>query len=190
MVKSTQRRQTLDDGELLQRVRKGDHFAFKTLVEKYQRRVAATVYGILGNSPDVDDIGQETFIRFYQNLNVFRGDSGIGTYLTRIAINLSLNELRRRKRKKQKNFSEGDPGLERISDGNPGPEKTDEKKIIHTALGKLKPDDRTVIVLRILNGYTTEETADILRLPVGTVLSRLARAQQKLKKLITPLIGG
>ncbi|MBU4495720.1 MAG: sigma-70 family RNA polymerase sigma factor [Acidobacteria bacterium] len=180
----------MDERELLQRTRDGDHSAFKILVETHKHQVAAAVFGILGNSPEVDDIGQETFIKFYQNLNVFRGESGIGTYLVRIAINLSLNELRRKKRRKQKDFFEGDPGIERISDNNPGPEHTDEKKIVRSALQKLKPEDRMVIVLRLLNGYTTEETADILRLPMGTVLSRLARAQQKLKKILTPLTGG
>ncbi|MBU4204326.1 MAG: sigma-70 family RNA polymerase sigma factor [Acidobacteria bacterium] len=180
----------MDERELLQRTRDGDHSAFKILVETHKHQVAAAVFGILGNSPEVDDIGQETFIKFYQNLNVFRGESGIGTYLVRIAINLSLNELRRKKRRKQKDFFEGDPGIERISDNNPGPEHTDEKKIVRSALQKLKPEDRMVIVLRLLDGYTTEETADILRLPMGTVLSRLARAQQKLKKILTPLTGG
>ena len=189
-VAPAERRQRLDEQELLQRARGGDHSAFKILVEKYERLVASAVFGILGHSPEVDDIGQETFIRFYRNMNVFRGDSGIGTYLIRIAINLSFNELRRKKRRKQKDFLEGDPGIDRISDGNPGPEHTDDKKIVHSALQKLKPKDRTVIVLRLLNGYTTEETADILRIPIGTVLSRLARAQQKLKKIMTPLTGG
>ena len=87
--------------EILERAKNGDELAFRTIIEKYESRISATVTGILGFSADVDDIGQETFVRFYQSIHRFRGDSSIGTYLTRIAINLSLNELKRRKRKER-----------------------------------------------------------------------------------------
>jgi len=70
--------------------------------------VAATVIGMLGHCPEAEDIGQETFIRFYKSLDKFRGDASVGTYLTRIAINLSLNEIKRRRRQRKFFFSKSD----------------------------------------------------------------------------------
>ena len=75
---------------MLKNARNGDNNAFKEIVKKYENQVAATVIGMLGYCTEAEDIGQETFIRFYKALHKFRGESSIGTYLTRIAINLSL----------------------------------------------------------------------------------------------------
>ena len=88
------------DTELLAQAREGQQAAFKQLVERYESLVAATAIGMLGKGDDAEDVGQETFIKFYRSLDKFRGDAKIGTYLTRIAINLSLDALRRRKRSK------------------------------------------------------------------------------------------
>ena len=87
------------DEQLVDAARGGDKDAFKELVGRYERRIATTVIGMLGHCAEADDVGQETFIRFYRALHSFRGESSVGSYLTRIAINLSLNELKRRKRR-------------------------------------------------------------------------------------------
>lgn len=142
---------------------------------------------ILGYCPEVEDVGQETFVRFYQSLQRFRGESSVGTYLTRIAINLSINEIKRRKRHKDLHFSKEDKKIETAPDNRARDNLKELKNVVHTGLQKLKPKYRSVIVLRLIQGYTTKETARILRLPVGTVLSRLARAQMQLKKILTPL---
>jgi RNA polymerase sigma-70 factor (ECF subfamily) len=132
----------------------------------------------------VDDIGQDTFVQFYKSLHRFRGDSSIGTYLTRIAINLSLNELKRRGRR-EKLFAAGfrdDLGTaEAYQDRELA---NDTKDIVRRGIEMLEPELKALIVLRLINGYTTRETADILRLPVGTVLSRLARAQVRLRDIL------
>src|ERR671921_2987337 len=86
------------DVELIDRARSGDDRAFAVLVDRYERPVAATVIGMLGPGDDADDVGQETFIRFHKALGSFRGDSSLKTYLVHIAMNLSLNALRRRRR--------------------------------------------------------------------------------------------
>jgi len=152
--------------------------------------VAATVIGMLGHCTEAEDIGQETFIRFYQSLDRSGGDARIGTYLTRIAINLSLNEIKRRKRRRKLFFSNSDDKIENIPDKNNAMNQKDNKKIIQIGLEKLEPKLRSVIVLRLIDGYSTKETANILNLPLGTALSRLARAQIKLKEILTPLFGG
>jgi RNA polymerase sigma-70 factor (ECF subfamily) len=177
----------LNERELVKKAQDGDKNAFKKLVEQNERRVAATVLGMLGNCPEADDVGQETFIRFYQSLDRFRGESSVGTYLTRIAINLSLNELKRRKRRQTRFFSRGEEKMEKTADRNDPIRKKELRDMVQKAMEKLEPKYRTVLLLRLVEGYSTKETAQILRLPVGTVLSRLARAQQKLKDILTPI---
>ena len=181
---------SLNDLELIGEARKGNEGAFATLITRYEQQVAKTVLGMLGNTPEADDIGQETFVRFYRSLHNFRGDSGLGTYLTRIAINLSLNELKRRKRSMSLFFSANI--LEEKEFDQPDPEDVedsrDTKELVQKALQSLEPKFRSVVVLRLLDQYSTKETAEILDLPTGTVLSRLARAQTKLKSILDKLI--
>lgn len=172
------------DQELLKASREGDVAAFGELVRRYESTIAATAIGMLGQCPEADDIGQETFIRFYNALKSFRGDSSIGTYITRIAMNLSLNEIRRRDRRRflfkridTENETE-QPAVES------GAEHFEEKEIIRRALETLSPKFRAVVSLRLAEGYSTEETAQILGIPVGTVLSRLQRAQKKLQIIL------
>jgi RNA polymerase sigma-70 factor (ECF subfamily) len=179
--------ENLSEQELVRKAKKGDKNAFKELVKQNENRVAATVIGMLGDCPETDDVGQETFIRFYQSLDKFRGESSVGTYLTRIAINLSLNELKRRKRRDMHFFSRGEEKMENAPDKKNRKNKKELKEIVHMGIEQLDPKYRTVVVLRLIEGYSTKETAQILRLPVGTVLSRLARAQIKLKKILAPL---
>jgi RNA polymerase sigma-70 factor (ECF subfamily) len=177
------------DLDLISETRKGSHEAFSEIVSRYQDQVAKTVMGMLGDSMEADDVGQETFIRFYRSIDKFRGESALGTYLTRIAMNLSLNELNKRKR----NFSlfaggNEDEKVLRISNSTDQAEVSDIQETVHMALEKLSPKFRAVIVLRLIDGYSTKETAEILKLPVGTVLSRLARAQKMLKEKLGNLI--
>ncbi len=179
--------ENLSEQGLVKKAQKGDKNAFKELVKQNEHRVAATVIGMLGNCPEAEDVGQETFVRFYQSLGKFRGESSVGTYLTRIAINLSLNELKRRKRRDIHFFSRGEEKTENAPDKNDRKNKMELKEIVRSGIERLDPNYRAVVVLRLIEGYSTKETAQILRLPVGTVLSRLARAQQKLKKILTPL---
>ncbi len=178
----------MTDAELIKAYQAGDEYAFRTLVKRYESRVAATVIGMLGKSPEAEDVGQETFIRFHDSLDKFRGESTVGTYITRIAINLSLNELKRRKRRKLLFLEESNDADYGYLNENTG-EQMDQKKIVRQAIQKLSPGFRSVIVLRLIDGYSTNETAEILKLPAGTVLSRLARAQKKLKKILAPYAG-
>jgi RNA polymerase sigma-70 factor (ECF subfamily) len=176
----------LTDDQLIQASKEGDEQAFRELIKRYESRVAATVIGMLGNSPEAEDVGQETFIRFYNHLDKFRGDASVGTYLARIAINLSLNELKRRKRKSMIFFRKLSDEDFDIPDETNVIEIDDNKEMVKDAIQKLEPRFRSVIVLRLIDGYSTAETAEILNLPTGTVLSRLARAQKKLKEILSP----
>ena len=178
----------LSDMQLLEMARSGDEKAFGMLVTRHKSRVAATVIGMLGDRPASDDVGQEVFVRFYKAMDDFRGEANLSTYLTRIAINLSLNELKRKSRWKRL-FSSSDqvdlPDLQ----GHCNEGGLDDRRQINRALLELKPDHRAVIVLRLIDGYSTAETAELLRIPVGTVLSRLARAQIRMKELLLSIYG-
>lgn len=180
----------MTDDQLINASLEGDENAFRQLIKKYESRVASTVIGMLGKCPEAEDIGQETFIRFYNNLKTFRGEASVGTYLTRIAINLSLNELKRRKRKSLVFFRKLSDDDFDIPDENSVTGFDDKKELVQHAIQQLKPKFRSVIVLRLMDGYSTSETAEILKLPIGTMLSRLAREQQKLKEILTPFMGG
>jgi len=186
------------DEQLLVRARAGDERAFAAIVDRYEARVAATVVGMLGPGDESEDVGQETFIRLYRYLDRYRGEAALGTYLTRIAMNLSLTALRKRKRWFSRFVSvesapggaaEGrepvGPGLEMIAvDSEQGPlgllERAERKDRVHRALADLNPDHRAVVVLRWMDGLSTKETAMALGVPEGTVMSRLSRAMDRL----------
>jgi RNA polymerase sigma-70 factor (ECF subfamily) len=173
-----------DEGEILARLKSGDEAAFRALVERYEGQVAATVTGILGYGPDIDDIGQETFVQFFRTLGRFRGEAAIATYLVRIAINLSLNELRRRKRTDQYHTTDALEDMPGIPREKHRPHAEDARVLVRQGLERLDPKYRSVIVLRLIDGFSTRETAEILGLPPGTVLSRLARGQERLRQIL------
>lgn len=176
---------------LVARAREGDRMAFRELVQRYEGLVAATVIGMLGRGPEADDVGQRTFIRFYQALDQYRGEGGVAPYLTRIAVNLSLNAIDRRNRRRRR-FTSRDAADrsfdEPAVDGEQDVRRFDETEMIRKAIEQLNPKHRSVVVLRLMNGYSTKETADLLGVPVGTVLSRLYRAQRSLQNLLGPYL--
>lgn len=183
----------LSDEVILDLIKKNDQNAFRLLIERYEKNVAATVINMLGYSDEADDVGQEVFIRFYQNINQYKGNSSLKTYLTRIAINLSLNELKRRKLRNLRyifwnnNQDEEDQKAMQIADPNDSESKRDAVNLVQKALQKVEIKIRSVIILRLIEGYDTRETAEILEIPQGTVLSRLSRGQEKLKEALIRL---
>jgi RNA polymerase sigma-70 factor (ECF subfamily) len=177
----------MDDTQILTELQNGNDAVFRDLINQYEGLISATIIGMIGKCSEAEDIGQEVFIRFYKARYNFRGDSAIGTYLTRIAINLSLNEIKRRSRRSHL-FFHSDNELGDIEDKNNNPESDENREIIQRAIQELSPKFRSVIVLRLIDGYTTGETAKILKVPIGTVLSRLARAQKKLKEILSPML--
>ena len=163
----------------------GDQKAFEALVNRYKTMVARTVKGMLGDSVFSEDIGQEVFIKLYYSLSGFRGDAKLSTYIQKIAVNLTLNEIKRRKRFFSLFTHKADNELyEYEIAGEDVESKYDAKATVEKALETLEPKFRIVVAMRMLQGYSTKETAKILGLPLGTILSRLSRAQDQLRKYL------
>ena len=178
-----------EDLRLVRLARAGDDGAFRTIVERYEGAVAATVIGMLGPGGTADDVGQEVFVRFWRSLDRFRGEAALKTYLTRIAINLSLNELKRRKRFIDRFVSrDRDPDemplVEPAADGEQAVESSDTRRTVQAAIRRLQPDHRAVVVLRMIEGHSTNTTAELLGVRPGTVMSRLSRALRALEPLL------
>jgi len=177
-----------DETELVKASVEGDKLAFGELVNRYRKMVARTVKGMLGDTVYAEDIGQEVFVKLYHSLAEFRGDSKLATYIQKIAVNLTLNEIKRRNRFFSMFTQKGNDEIYEVDvPAENDEEKREAKEIVIKALMKLDPKFRVVVTMRMLQGYSTKETAEILELPLGTVLSRLARAQEQLKEIIQKL---
>jgi len=177
-----------EENELVKASIDDDKLAFGEIVTRYQGMVARTVKGMLGDSVFAEDIGQEVFIKLFQSLSEFRGEAKLSTYIQKIAINLTLNEIKRRKRFFSMFTQSGNNKMREymIADQNTE-ERKEASEIVHKALSSMDPKFRIVVIMRMLQGYSTKETAAMLDLPLGTVLSRLSRAQEQLKGILRKL---
>lgn len=170
---------------LIASARKGDEHAFRQLVQRHQQQVRATVIGMLGDVPEADDIAQEVFVKLHEKLGDFRGEAKLSTYLVRIAINLSLNEQKKRQRRQRRLRAIDSESIPlQLEDKASNPGRFEMRDALRQALDQLEPEFRAVVVLRLIDGYSVKETAGILGLPQGTVASRLARAQARLRELL------
>src|SRR5664279_1002124 len=179
---------TTEENELVRASLDGDQNAFGEIVNRYQKMVARTVKGMLGDSIFTEDVGQEVFINLYHSLSEFRGEAKLSTYIQKIAINLTLNEIKRRKRFFSMFSQKGNNEMYEfeIADQD-NEERREASELVNKALLEMNPKFRIILIMRILQGYSTKETAEILDLPLGTVLSRLSRAQEQLRNILKKL---
>lgn len=173
----------LDDEDLLQHALDGHEAAFRQLIDKYMEDVSRTATGMLGASAEVDDVVQEVFIRLHGSLATFRGDASLKTYLIRVTINRCLDILRKRKRRRWllpwQELDDIQPVAEDATDAHM--ESSDRNRALRAAIDRLPENQRSVVVLRWIEELSTEETAAVLGIPYGTVLSRLKRALDRLR---------
>jgi RNA polymerase sigma-70 factor, ECF subfamily len=176
------------DEELVKASIDNNKEAFGELVTRYQGMVARTVKGMLGDSVFAEDIGQDVFIKLFYSLPEFRGEAKLSTYIQRIAVNLTLNEIKKRKRFFSMFSQKEDNELHEYDYNTYDDERrNDAKEIVDKALSFMEPKLRIIVIMRMLQGYSTKETSEILNLPVGTVLSRLSRAQVQMRKILEKL---
>jgi RNA polymerase sigma-70 factor (ECF subfamily) len=178
------------DWELVQRARGGDQEAYRVLVERYQRRIAALALGMLHNEEDALDVVQETFTRAYQHLDRFKGEAAFYTWIYRIAYNLCVDQQRRSGQHPEVPIDSHDRGEEAplpLPDGPPADEPferlrdTEIAERLHTAMKELTPDHQAVILLREVEGLSYAEISQVLECPKGTVMSRLHYARRRLQ---------
>ena len=183
-----------DEASLVAQARQGDTAAFNELTERYQRNIFRLAQNITQNREDAEDVLQETFLKAYEHLPDFHGDSKFYTWVVRIAVNEALMKLRKRKWDKTVWLDEpvdtGEDSVAReIAVWEDNPEQRYAKEELHEILDKavngLAPPYRTVFVLRDMEGLSTEETAEALDLSVPAVKSRLLRARLQLRDKLT-----
>jgi len=178
------------DEELMQKIKKGDAEAFDILVRRWENRLFNTIYRITGDFETSRDLRQEVFLRVYQSAKGYRSDGHFGTWLYRIAINCSINELRKRKRRQTLPLSMSEFGEEQtlqdaLLDDSPGPDEVIQQselsEHIRDALRRLPDEQRVVIVLRHYEGLKFQQIASILNCPLGTVKSRMHHGLEQLR---------
>jgi RNA polymerase sigma-70 factor (ECF subfamily) len=181
----------ISDDELMTRFQEGDESAFRRLLERYQDRIVNYVMRMVGDRDTALDLAQEIFIRVYMNAGRYRPGSRFAPWLYRIASNLAINEIRRRKRWRflsidvRNRDDDGGAVLELPDENGVTPEEYASQREsaarIEAALAKVPLKYRSPLILRELEGYDYEEISEILNIPRGTVKSRLNRGRALLK---------
>ena len=178
-----------DDQDLIDACREGKTDAFGVLVRRYQDRLYPTALRLTGCAEDAQDLLQETFIRAYEKLGKFHGESAFYTWVYRIAVNLALSGRRRRRPVARLDDAAADPPVDRGETDPALPlERAERDKTIQDALDALAPDHRVVVVMKEYDGLRYEDIAAALGVPVGTVRSRLHRARCDLRTRLQSLI--
>ena len=183
-----------DEAPFVAQARKGDDRAFAELVKRYEAKIFRLAQHITQNREDAEDVLQETFLRAYEHLDQFQGNSKFYTWIVRIAVNQALMKLRRRRTDKSVSLDESiDTGEDTVTreiaawDEDPEQRFSREElgEILDSAIQTLAPAYRSVFLLRDVDDLSTEETAEALGLSVPAVKSRLLRARLQLREKLT-----
>ena len=184
-----------DDAKLVRAAQKGDMGAFEELVARHRDKVYGRAFSMMRNEDEAIDLSQEAWVKAWQRLKQFQIESSFTTWITRIVINLCLDELRKRKRRQAESIEELDEdsgGVERQMPAvtfNPTErlERGELRQRIDQALGQLSADHRTVLILHEFEEMEYKEIARAMECSIGTVMSRLFYARRKLAALLADL---
>ncbi len=189
----------LSDHQLIEATKQGDESAFGEIMRRYRNPITNYIYRFLNDYEEAVDLAQETFVRVYFALDRYHTDYAFSTYVYRIATNLAISEIRKRKRRKLLSLT----GLfqfdnEDAQDFNPPDEKllpdenlieNEQSRLISKAIATLPEKYRAPIVLRDVEGRSYEEIAQILELGLGTTKSRISRARGLLREKLEKILG-
>jgi RNA polymerase sigma-70 factor, ECF subfamily len=184
----------VDESVLVAQAREGDTSAFAELVRRYEGKIFRLAQHVTQNREDAEDVLQETFMKAYEHLDQFKGDSKFYTWIVRIAVNQALMKLRRRKTDRSVSLDEQidtgeDTVVREIAAWGEDPEQRFSREelgeILDSAVKSLEPPYRSVFVLRDIDDLSTEETAEVLGLSIPAVKSRLLRARLQLREKLT-----
>ena len=186
----------LDDLALVERCRAGDVTAFEPLVEKYRARVYRLAFNVLRDAEEARDVAQEAFIRAWEGLPGFRGQSAFYTWLFRIAMNIASDRARQRAARGRAFGTErveGEQWERELIDPGEAPDaragRAETRRQIARALEALPQHHRAIIMLSDLEGLSYREIAEVLGIPMGTVMSRLHNARKRLRAALGRLLG-
>jgi RNA polymerase sigma-70 factor (ECF subfamily) len=183
------------DDTLVRAAQKGDMVAFEELVARHRDKIFARALSLVRNEEDAIDLSQEAWIKSWQRLKQFQGESSFATWMTRIVINLCLDQLRKQKRHRAESIEQMDEelgGVERqmpVVTVNPsaGLERDELRQRIDKALGQLSVEHRTVLVLHGFEDMEYKQIAKVMGCSIGTVMSRLFYARRKMAILLAGL---
>ena len=179
---------------LLENAKAGDVAAFEELIEGYQKKIFNLAYRIIGNYDDAADMAQEALIRIFRSIASFKEQSSFSTWIYRITTNVCLDEIRKRKNKKVVSLDEeirmedGEIKRQFMSDDiqpDAAAEQKELRTMVNNAINSLPEDQRIVITLRDIQGLSYDEISTVLDCPSGTVKSRINRARQALKNILS-----
>lgn len=177
------------EADLLRKARGGNLFAFEEMVKRYQRRVYAVARRIVQRHDVADDVTQDAFLRAYQALSSFDLERPFGPWICRIAANLALNHVRSPEAREQ----ELPEGHAEMPTAAPDPLRdvleAEARRVLDAAIKTLPADQSAVLVLRVFEDLSYREIADALGIEMGTVMSRLSRAREKLRTALEPYLG-
>src|SRR6266436_8648867 len=187
-----------DDQALVRAAQRGDMGAFEELVVRHRDKLYARAYSMMKNEEEALDLSQEAWVKGWQRLKQFQGESSFGTWMTRIVINLCLDQLRKQKRQRSESIeamNEESGGVERqmpVVTVNPtaGLERSELRQRINRALGQLSEAHRTVLVLHEFEEMEYKEIAKTMNCSIGTVMSRLFYARRKMAAILADLRKG
>ncbi len=176
----------MDEAELLRSILEGSEDAFRVLVERYQDRLYALAHRVLGNRLDAEEVVQETFLRAFRNLVHFQAGSSLYTWLYRIALNAAVDLSKRQRRRRHVSLDDGEAPLKRTiagksPDPSDAPVREEIAHLVREGVDQLPDAYRQILILREYSEMSYEQLGEVLRLPKGTVESRLFRARMKLK---------
>jgi RNA polymerase sigma-70 factor (ECF subfamily) len=175
------------DSELIKKAKKGSHGAFNILMNKYYPRVYASIFSFIKSKDDSEDLSQQTFIKVWQQLDTFRGDSAFFTWVYRIAINLAKNFVASSGFKKQKintSIQEAEIDISSFDDIESAVIHNESLEEISFFIDSLPESLRTAFILRESEGKSYEDIAAITETPIGTVRSRIFRARESIVDFI------
>jgi RNA polymerase sigma-70 factor (ECF subfamily) len=179
------------DSELVRASRRGDREAFRELVERYQRKVVSVALGMVHNRDNALEITQETFVKAFENLGSFKGESSFYTWLYRIVVNRAIDFQRRERRHPTVALDDHSPSgeeyegtlkEERLGDPYQQAQAREIGDRVTEAINELTPDHKAVILLREVEGLSYDEISRVMQCSKGTVMSRLHYARKKLQK--------
>src|SRR5580692_3523221 len=181
---------TSEESELVRRVQARDEIAFRELVERHQAKVFSIIYGILRNRNDAEDIAQQVFAKIYFSIKNFDFRSSLLTWIYKITVNECYDYLRKKRVRKlvyESDFSEEDAqrmqNTDTAIDQKPAVDtQLAQRDLVVKLLGKLSPEDRSLLLLKEVEGHSVEELAQMTGMNENTIKVKLFRARQKLVK--------